>query len=81
MTVLYITDILQKNPAKFCQEIHLCKGEAWIGEVARFPLLYAKKFLNRVEGRSNDMLCDECQLAVDELRTLLTDKAIQVSKI
>jgi hypothetical protein len=64
------------DPEGFCKEIHLC-GEEQVSRYHRLAFIYFKKYLGQVAGYSNDVICDECEFAVTELKTLLTDKSLQ----
>jgi hypothetical protein len=66
-----------KDPQAFCTKLHMC-GNARLQRIHQFALLYAKKYIGRVDGRaSNDFVCDECQYAVQELKNVVEDRATQ----
>jgi hypothetical protein len=65
-----------KDPQAFCTRLHMC-GNARLTRIHQFAMLYAKKYMGRVDGRANDFVCDECQYAVQELKNVVEDRATQ----
>jgi len=51
-------------------------GNARLQKIHRLALVYAKKYLNRIQG-VNDLMCEECQFAVAELKTLVEERGTQ----
>lgn len=49
---------------------------ARLEKVHRLALVYAKKYLNRVDG-VKDLMCEECQFAVGELKALVEERGTQ----
>jgi hypothetical protein len=66
-----------KDPATLCAEIGLCQssGEDSVEELPRYVKLVLLQMANmaRHGGHTNDMLCDECQFAVNELKQLMAE--------
>lgn len=58
-----------------CTKLHMC-GNARLQKIHRLALVYAKKYMNRVEGVQN-VLCEECEFAVAELKALVEEKGTQ----
>jgi len=58
-----------------CKKLHMC-GNARLQKIHRLAVVYAKKYLNRVEG-VRDVLCEECQFAVAELKAVVEEKGTQ----
>jgi len=58
-----------------CKKLHMC-GNARLQKVHRLAVVYAKKYLNRVDG-VRDVLCEECQFAVAELKAVVEEKGTQ----
>jgi saposin len=67
-----------ENPTQLCQTLHLC-GTGRMAKINRFIILLFKKKLHLLESRtaSNDLLCDECEFAVTEVKELVAQKDIQ----
>jgi hypothetical protein len=66
-----------QDPQAFCTRLHMC-GNARLEHIHQFALLYAKKYMNRVDGvATNDFVCDECQYAVQELKNVVEDRSTQ----
>jgi saposin len=63
------------DPTAVCKKLHMC-GNARLQKVHRLAVVYAKKYLNRVEG-VRDVLCEECQFAVAELKAVVEEKSTQ----
>jgi len=63
------------DPTAVCTKLRMC-GNARLQKVHRLALIYAKKYLNRVQGR-NDMVCEECQFAVAELKGMVEERGSQ----
>jgi len=62
-----------------CQKLHIC-GNSKLNKMHAIGLLYAKRTMNRVDGagvQSNDLVCDECQFAAEELKTVITEAQTQ----
>jgi saposin len=69
-----------KDPQAFCTSIHLCgSGNGSGGRVMKVMLLLVKKQLYHfvTPDRAGDVLCDECQFAVKEAKTLWDQQSIQ----
>ncbi|KIH66191.1 surfactant protein B [Ancylostoma duodenale] len=60
---------------RVCKSFHMCSNSR-LDAFHRIGLLYAKRGMNKVEGM-NDLVCDECQFAAKELKTLVEDKEKQ----
>ncbi|KAE9417120.1 hypothetical protein Angca_000691 [Angiostrongylus cantonensis] len=56
---------------KVCRAIHMCSNSR-LDAFHRIGLLYAKRAVNEVDGL--DLVCDECQFAARELKTIVEDK-------
>jgi hypothetical protein len=63
------------DPQAVCTKLHMC-GNGKLDRVHKLVLLYAKKYMNRVD-RCNDFVCDECQYAVQELKNFVEDRSYQ----
>jgi len=68
-----------KNAQLVCKEMHIC-GNRNLEQFHRVGLLYARKFLDDVEGKAS-LLCEECQFAAHELQTLVDNPTVQTCKI
>lgn len=64
-----------ENPAQVCKYLHMCEN-ARLEKVHRLALVYAKKYLNRIDG-VKDLMCEECQFAVGELKALVEERGTQ----
>lgn len=51
-------------------------GNARLERIHRLALLYAKKYMNRIDG-TNDFVCEECQYAVQELKNVVEERSAQ----
>ncbi|RCN32000.1 surfactant protein B [Ancylostoma caninum] len=60
---------------RVCKSFHMCSNSR-LDAFHRIGLLYAKRGMNKVEAK-NDLVCDECQFAAKELKTLVEDKEKQ----
>ncbi|EYC26727.1 hypothetical protein Y032_0010g936 [Ancylostoma ceylanicum] len=60
---------------RVCKSFHMCSNSR-LEAFHRIGLLYAKRGMNKVEGLK-DLVCDECQFAAKELKTLVEDKEKQ----
>ncbi|KAI6220612.1 Saposin-like type B, 1 domain and Saposin B domain and Saposin-like domain-containing protein [Aphelenchoides fujianensis] len=65
-----------KDAHKVCRDIHLCSNKK-IDVFHRVGMIYAKKYLNKVDG-ANDLICEECQFAAHELQQVVDDHQVQV---
>jgi len=63
------------NPHTVCHWMHIC-GNSKVEHFHRVGLLYAKKYVNRVQG-SKDLVCEECQFAAKELKEVIDDPTYQ----
>lgn len=64
-----------KDPEAVCKKFHMC-GNARLEKIHRLALVYAKKYMNQVDG-VNDIVCEECQFAVAELKSVVEDRSSQ----
>jgi saposin len=64
-----------QDPTAVCTKLHMC-GNARLQKIHRLGLVYAKKYLNRVDG-IHDVMCEECQFAVAELKALVEERGTQ----
>ncbi|WKY06034.1 hypothetical protein Q1695_006324 [Nippostrongylus brasiliensis] len=60
---------------KVCKSFHMCSNSR-LEAFHRIGLLYAKRTMNKVDGMK-DLVCDECQFAARELKTIVEDKEKQ----
>jgi len=74
---LFIKELLPylKNPHTVCKDIHLCANKK-IEAFHRIGLLYAKQYMNKVDG-ANDLICEECQFAAHELQEVVDKHEVQ----
>lgn len=63
------------DPEAVCKKFHMC-GNARLEKIHRLALVYAKKYMNQVDGLQ-DIMCEECQFAVAELKSVVEDKGSQ----
>jgi saposin len=70
---LFIDRLLpyMSDPEAVCKKLHLCSNPK-LEQFHRVGLLYAKKYLNKVDGAS-DLICEECQFAAHELQIWVQD--------
>uniref|UniRef100_A0A914C410 Saposin B-type domain-containing protein n=1 Tax=Acrobeloides nanus TaxID=290746 RepID=A0A914C410_9BILA len=75
---LFIDKLLPylKNPHAVCQKFHMCSNTR-IDRFHRVGVLYAKRYLNKVDG-AKDLICEECQFAAHELLQVVDDHNTQV---
>jgi len=75
---LFIKELLPylKDPHTVCRDIHLC-GNKKIDSFHRIGMLYAKQYMNKVDG-ANDLICEECQFAAHELQEAIDSHQTQV---
>uniref|UniRef100_A0A915KYY1 Saposin B-type domain-containing protein n=1 Tax=Romanomermis culicivorax TaxID=13658 RepID=A0A915KYY1_ROMCU len=70
--------VLQDDPEKFCQEIHLCGKRS---STYKILVLKAVKFATRTANSdrpmNNDLLCDECVFATTEVNNMIHSADIQ----
>jgi hypothetical protein len=64
-----------KDPHTVCHWMHIC-GNSRVEQFHRVGLLYAKKYVNRVQG-AKDLVCEECQFAANELKQVVDDPTMQ----
>jgi len=64
-----------KDPHTVCHWMHIC-GNSRVEQFHRVGLLYAKKYVNRVQG-AKDLVCEECQFAAGELKQIIDDPTYQ----
>uniref|UniRef100_A0A914WZN4 Saposin B-type domain-containing protein n=1 Tax=Plectus sambesii TaxID=2011161 RepID=A0A914WZN4_9BILA len=64
-----------RDSTAVCKKIHMC-GNARLQKIHRLGLIYAKKYLNNIEGLQ-DVVCEECQFAVAELKSLVEERSSQ----
>jgi len=74
----FIKELLpyMQDPQRVCRDIHLC-GNKKIDAFHRVGMLFAKKYLNKIDGAS-DLICEECQFGAHELQTVVDDHQTQV---
>ncbi|KAI6207030.1 hypothetical protein M3Y94_00983400 [Aphelenchoides besseyi] len=74
----FIKELLpyMKDAHKVCRDIHLCSNKK-IDVFHRVGMIYAKKYLNKVDG-ANDLICEECQFAAHELQSVVDSHQVQV---
>jgi hypothetical protein len=58
-----------------CQKMHIC-GNSKLNKLHAIGLLYVKRTMNRIDGQ-NDLACDECQFAAEELKTVVEEAQTQ----
>jgi len=63
------------DPHTVCRWMHIC-GNSRVEQFHRVGLLYAKKYVNRVQG-AKDLVCEECQFAANELKQVIDDPTYQ----
>ncbi|VDM96201.1 unnamed protein product [Thelazia callipaeda] len=63
-----------KDPKKICEHLRLCSNRK-IDQFRRIDMIYGKKKNENVES---DLICDECQLAADELKHSIEDEKVQL---
>jgi len=75
---LFIKELLPylKDPHTVCKDIHLCSNKK-IDAFHRIGMLYAKKYLNKVDA-ATDLICEECQFAAHELQEVVDNHQVQV---
>ncbi|KAI1694396.1 saposin-like type b, region 1 domain-containing protein [Ditylenchus destructor] len=64
-----------KDPHAVCQKLHIC-GNKKLEQFHRVGMLYAKKYLNQIDG-ARDLVCEECQFAANELKNVIEDRQTQ----
>jgi len=64
-----------RDPANVCKRLHFC-GSDRTQKIQRLGLIFVKQYLNRMEG-TNDIMCDECQFAVAELKSIVETRSSQ----
>jgi hypothetical protein len=64
-----------KHPVTVCRWMHIC-GNTKLEQFHRVGMLYAKKYVNRVQG-AKDLICEECQFAAHQLQQLIDDPTYQ----
>lgn len=65
-----------KDAHAACQKMHIC-GSSKLKQFHRVGMLYAKKYLNKLDG-AKDLICEECQFAAHELLSVVDDKNTQI---
>jgi len=58
-----------QDAEKVCKMFHLCSNSN-LDNFHRVALLFAKRYINQVDGK-NDLMCEECQFAAEELKKAL----------
>ncbi|KAK0397993.1 hypothetical protein QR680_002377 [Steinernema hermaphroditum] len=64
-----------KDPLTVCKKFHMC-GNSRLEQFRKIAMLYAQKYVNQ-EDFENDLVCEECQFAANELRNLIDQKQTQ----
>uniref|UniRef100_A0A915DAE8 Saposin B-type domain-containing protein n=1 Tax=Ditylenchus dipsaci TaxID=166011 RepID=A0A915DAE8_9BILA len=73
----FIQELLpyMKDAHATCQKLHICSNTK-LQQLHRVGLLYAKKYLNKLDG-ANDLICEECEFAAHELQLYVESKSNQ----
>uniref|UniRef100_A0A1I8AH11 Saposin B-type domain-containing protein n=1 Tax=Steinernema glaseri TaxID=37863 RepID=A0A1I8AH11_9BILA len=64
-----------KDPLTICRKFHMC-GNSRLEQFRKIAMLYAQKYVSQ-EDFENDLVCEECQFAANELRSLIDQKQTQ----
>ncbi|TMS37588.1 hypothetical protein L596_004487 [Steinernema carpocapsae] len=63
------------DPVAVCKKFHMCENKN-LEQFRKVAMLYARKYTTQ-EEYENDLVCEECQFAANELRELVDQKSTQ----